>query len=83
MCVTIFSINCVRNIFHSKRNPSRFDRKMYICLHVKYPSFLSDFNKNLHFFATEFRKIPKILNFTKIGPVGSRVVPCSWTEGHD
>jgi len=44
--------------------------KMYIGLHLKYLSFLSDFNE-ARFFSTYFRKKkkPQILNFVKILPV--------------
>ena len=44
-CVSNFSTNFVRKIFHSNKNCARYNKKMYIGLHVKYPLFLSDFNK--------------------------------------
>ena len=44
MCVMIFSTNFVINIRHSKKNPARYDQKMYIRLHVRYPLVLSDVN---------------------------------------
>jgi len=50
----------VRNISHSKEKWERYDKKMYIGLHVKYPLFLSNFNETW-FFSTEVRK--KYLNF--------------------
>jgi hypothetical protein len=48
--------------------------KMFIGRHVKYPSFLWDFNKS-SIFSTNFRKILKKSNLTKIRPFGSLVVP--------
>ena len=44
ICVLIFSIMFVRNISYSKKNSAIYDHK-YICLHVKYPLFLSGFNE--------------------------------------
>ena len=44
---------------------------MYIGLHVKCPSFLSDFNKTL-IFSKDFRKT-QISNFTKIQPGGAEL----------
>jgi len=38
--------------------------KMYIALHVKHPSFLSDFNKTL-IFLTDFRKKTQNVNSSK------------------
>ena len=45
---------------------------MYIDLHVKGPLFLSDF-KEIRIFSTILRKIPQILNFMKIRPVGAEL----------
>ena len=45
MCVLISSTTFVRNIFHCKKNWARYDKKIYIGLHVKYPLFLSGVNE--------------------------------------
>ena len=54
-CVSSFSTTHVWNIFHSKKNWARYDKKMYICLHVKYPLFFSYFNETW-IFTTDFLK---------------------------
>jgi hypothetical protein len=54
---------------------------MYIRYHVKYTLFSSEFNKCYNFLNRGFKKKnTQILNFMKIRPVGSRVVPCGQTE---
>jgi hypothetical protein len=45
MCVLISSPTLIRNIYHSKKNWARYDKKTYIDPHVKYPLFLSEFNE--------------------------------------
>jgi hypothetical protein len=80
ICVSILSTTCVRNIFHSKRNWTRYVymssckvclyvkyiclHVKYICLHVKYPLFLSDFI-GTWILTTDFGKIHKYKIFWK------------------
>ena len=45
---------------------------MYAGIHVKYPSFLSDFNET-RIFSSDLRKILKISYFTKIRLVRAEV----------
>ena len=53
--------------------------KMYICLHVKYLFFLSDFNETW-IYSTDFQKKSLNMNFHENLPSGSRVVPCGQTD---
>jgi hypothetical protein len=46
MRALIFSTSFVGNISPSKKKRARFDHKMYIGQHVKYPLFFSDFNES-------------------------------------
>ena len=45
---------------------------MYICLHVKYPLVLSDFNKTLTLYRNIFENI-ELSNFMEIHPVGAEL----------
>ena len=56
MCVLIFSITFVWNIFHSKNNSARYH--IWQCLHIKCPLFISDFKWNW-IFSTNFKNILK------------------------
>ena len=60
----IFSTTVVLNSSLSEKNCTRYDQKMYIDLHEKYPLFLSDFSE-ICIFYTDFRK------YYEIRPVGS------------
>jgi hypothetical protein len=54
---------------------------MCIGLHVKYPSFLSDFNKT-GIFATFVSKNTQKSNFMKIRPVGEKLCHAGgWADG--
>jgi hypothetical protein len=57
VCVVISSNSC-RKRFYSKMNWAKYDQKMFIGLHVKYPLFLLDFNEARNI-STDFRKIFK------------------------
>ena len=58
ICVLIFSTTSVSNSSHSTKNWGRYDKKIYVGVHVKYPLFLSDFSETW-IFSTQCRKIPK------------------------
>ena len=60
-CVLFFSTTFVWNIFHSRKNWARYDQKCKLVFRVKYPSFLSDFNK----FLDRIWKNSQIRNFVK------------------
>ena len=55
MCVLIFSITFVSKKFSSLEEMREVCSEMYIGLHVKYRSFLSDFNETW-IFSTDFSK---------------------------
>ena len=56
---------------------------MYIGLHVKYPLFVSDFERNLDFLEN-FRKNTQIQIFMKIRRVGAELFePGGRTDRHD
>jgi len=57
---------------------------MYTGLHVKYPSFLSNFNQSFNFLGSFFRKKKLISNFMTIRPVGAELLhEYKRTDGHD
>ena len=52
---------------------------MYICLHVIFAVFLSEFNENSRQFFEEYSDV----KFDENPSGGSRVVPCGETDKHD
>ena len=69
MCILSSSTTFARNISHSKSNWARYDKKMYIALHMKYPLFLFGFNETWIFFFDRFSKNVQISNLMEIRPV--------------
>ena len=54
---------------------------MYVSLPVKYPLFLPVFNE-LEFFSLDFENNSNI-KYHECPYIGSRVVPCGWTDRRD
>jgi hypothetical protein len=81
-CVSMFSTTFVWNIFILRRIEKNMI-KMSICLHVKYTSFLPDFDENWTLFGS-FLKNTRIPNFMKIRPVGAKMFRTDRpTDRHD
>jgi len=55
-------------MFNSKKNWTKYNKKISIGIHVKYPLFLSDFQE-INFL--NFRKNTQISNFMKIHSLGA------------
>ena len=72
MCGLIFSTTFISNTSLSKKGFSEILSYMRKRLHVKYPLFLSNFNKTW-IFSTEGRKKAQMSNFIKICPVGKEI----------
>jgi len=64
MCVSIFSTSFVRNISHSKKNWTRYDKKTYIGLHVSTGYCCQILIK--YVFSGHFLKNSHVSNFMKI-----------------
>ena len=73
ICVLIFSKTFCPKYLSLQEEFSEVWSKIYICLHVKYPLFLSDFNKTWIFLVT-LSKNTQISNFMKIRPVGAELI---------
>jgi hypothetical protein len=54
-CVLIFSTTFIWNVSHFHKISERYYTIKYVCLHVKHPLFLSDFN-GTWIFRTDFQK---------------------------
>jgi hypothetical protein len=67
-----FLYNFCEKYFSFYEELRRYDQKIYICLHVKYPVILVIFKWNLNFFQYNRKNIP-ISNFMKIRPVGAEL----------
>jgi hypothetical protein len=79
----VFSVHFCLKHFTFSEEMSGILSKMYTGLHVKYPLFLSDFNKNL-IFSQDFSKNTQISNFIKTRPAGGEVFHADGrTDGHD
>ena len=74
--VYVFRIAVVWNIFRFRNNWARYDKKIYIGLHVRYSLFLWDINETW-IFSIDFSEI---LEFHENPSSGSRVVPCGRTD---
>jgi len=70
---------CLKYFSHSKKKWARYDQKCILVF--MYPSFLKDFNKNLHFLEI-FSKNFSNIRFRENPSSGSRVVPCGRTDRH-
>ena len=77
-CVSIFSTTCLKN-FSFQEKLGQIWLKKYICLHVKYPLFLSYVNE-IRIFSIIFEKYSNI-KLRENPSSWSRVVPCGRADG--
>ena len=83
MCVLIFCTNFIWNVFHSKNNWAKSDKKkVYTVLHEKFPLFVSYLNET-RMVSTDFRTTLKYQISWKSFQGGIRIVPCGQTDRHD
>jgi len=80
-CVFWFSRQLLSETFLILRRTEWDVIKMYIRVLVKYTSFVFEFNETL-IFSSDFRKYSNI-KFHENLFIGSRVVPCGWTEANN
>jgi hypothetical protein len=78
ICASNFSTYTVWNIFHSKKNRARYDRKC-ILVHIKYPFYSCPILMKLKFAEQIFEKSLNIKFYENLSS-GSRVVPCGRTD---
>jgi hypothetical protein len=77
ICVLTFCTNLSEKISHSKKNRARYYHKcIYIGIHVKYPSLLSDCNET-SIFSTDFRQKYANAKFHEISRI-TRVTLKGW-----
>jgi hypothetical protein len=73
MWVVTFYTNFLLQHFSFQEELNKICSKMYSGLHVRYPSFLSDFNESCKFL-DRFSKNAEISNFMKIRAVGDELL---------
>jgi hypothetical protein len=80
MCVLISSTTFFLKICHSGKNWVRYNKKIYIVLHVKYPLFLWDFNETWIFFFWHILGKYSNIRLHENPSSGNWVLPCRWTN---
>jgi hypothetical protein len=80
-CVFWFSLQLLPETFLIQEELSEIWSKMCIDLHVKYPSFLSDFKETWIFRADFWTRIKYQILWNPFS--GSRVIPCGQMDRHD
>jgi hypothetical protein len=82
MCFDFLYNFCLKKFSQPKNNWARYDQKMYIGRHVKYPLLFVTFQWNLNVL-DRFSKNTQKSNFMKIGPVGAELHADGRTDRHD
>jgi hypothetical protein len=62
-----FSATSVWNIFNSRKNWTRSDKKMYIVIHVKYLLFLTYFDNASVLYSRVSPQISNVMNIRSVG----------------